>query len=439
VKAVARVLLTYATAVPMQRWLGIATLALLPLALVPKAPVVVLPIIAAACFSCAVVLPSGWLLRALSAPSGHGLLPHFRRRVLAATLLLLAAVALSWFAFASLGPRPVSLGALIVLGWALSIVLWMVFFFIPGPGGVGSLLVVPVFLVLLFPQVLPSGLRIDSVYGAVALVALWVGFSLWYLRVPTIGAAIEWRGSSTAGLPTGLQALDAAVASRRGEFTRDSAVRAYLTGRYPTSALRQIVWLLLVVPIFVGVIAFCFRKNVMHPGLLCVFASTLVIGSNRTARRARMLWLLRGSSRRELYSVAERGVWRVAIVGFPTMIALQVWLQIVVLHAPLQLLGLSLALWFAGSVLGIYLGLAFVRGFTPVAIALALALPVSLAIGFWALLEAPTRYDVLFAIVALQLGGALVARTVGAWRWSGIDWRTLRVIRVTGAGLARSR
>ena len=102
---------------------------------------------------------------------------------------------------------------------------------------------------------------------------------------------------------------------------------------------------------------------------------------------------------------------------------------------PADLVGRVFAVWGASAVLGVYLGLAELRGgLHALELGVGLAYSASVALGLWAALGEP-RYDWLLGITAAQLTVAAAVRALAITRWTRLDWLTFRPLRTRAQSL----
>jgi hypothetical protein len=438
-KAVARVFWTFCTALPIQRWLGVLALALSPLAALSLGFQIrglwVASFLAFVLYAFATAMAAGYLLRVWSAPRAHRFLPRFRGRSLSAFFGVVVLVALPWLALVVRAPNAVALVFPLFLPIGFT-----VFAFFPVGGFVAMVAAVVLgWLVSLVGLARPGALgAVDG--GLLAApdrvlelwAALWLAFALWYLRERRI-APFE-----PALLMSGR--LSVALADTSGRFDRGRAVAASLRGSYPQRG-KQALALLAAWMLFVALIceigrhatpeaySGAFPPAWVLPGVL------LGAVANQRARRTKLLWLRRAVSRRGLFALTERQLWRSAVAKAAVGSAVLTAGAALTFGVPAEIALRGLASAAATCVLGVYLGLALVRGRTWLEICAQIPLLTSGGVGAWAALAAPARDRVLVFTILLQLTAALALRAVAIGQWRTIDWLVFKPLRVASQSL----
>ncbi|HET8696750.1 MAG TPA: hypothetical protein VFO94_04655, partial [Gammaproteobacteria bacterium] len=424
--AVARVFWTFLTALPLQRWLGgimLVTVALGALGFVLRWPLFVFAIIPISCYVLATTLVTGYLSRLLSAPRTHGFLPYFRVRMLGAVLLvvlLVSAPALALLAAPLPQPRTAGLVLLFLTNYAIF------FVFFPEVG-------TTVLLLLLIAQslarrmVFPTMLDVAPTTGQVLLgwAACWTVLAVAYLRAPVF-APYRW--------PPRFEALDklnrrfAADAGR--PFTRGAAFFTWLTGTLPWDLRQWGSGLVLVIFATAALAALLRAPNGFPGALLMVNLAVLPImtapAANITARRAKLLWLPSGKSRRALFASVESNLWLVYMPRMLVPITCIAAAMGFAFHLPVRTVGGMLLVWAASTPLGAYLGLAATRGIRLLEVAAAVAFVASVALGTWAALTDPQHTGWLARVTATQVAATVAVRAFAIFRWQRLDWLEFR-------------
>jgi hypothetical protein len=82
-----------------------------------------------------------------------------------------------------------------------------------------------------------------------------------------------------------------------------------------------------------------------------------------------------------------------------------------------------------------YLGLMYVRGLRALDISIATLLVLSAFVALAAIAAEPIKPYTIVGVLAFQIVGALVARTIAHRRWQRIDWSRLRPARTASQAL----
>jgi hypothetical protein len=446
-KAIARLVWTYLTALPILRWVGVVALASLPFAVLAIWPrtrgFIALPVLAFAIHSLSMTIAAGYLFRVLSSPRSHRFLPHFRGRSLAAFLAIVAVVSAPWLgvvAWAALRPPY----AATLVGPLFIMVMMVGFTFFPvGAAVTFALLLSLVWLLTRLASAHPElvaapfdiGPLAIAVFTLVVWGTVWAGFSVWYLRVRRIEPI-----QPPAVI---LDKIGIRPSARSMVFNRGNAVATSLAAAYPqgAKAMLLLIALLVIGTQLAGVVAsgvhlplytarvFLFFPWLIIPGtLLAAIATTL-------ARRTRSLWLKSGLSRRGLLAATERQLWTTAA---PRAIIVSVVLSTGIAlryDVPMPVLARGLASAVATALLAIYLGVTFVRDSRLIETCVAAVLIASAAIGAWTALTAPAHSGVWIATIVSQVAAALLCRAVAIAQWRKIDWLVFKPIRIFSQSL----
>lgn len=449
-KAIARLVWTYLTALPILRWVGRVALASLLFAVIaiwpPTRSFMVLPIIAFAIHSLSMTIAAAYLLRMFSSPRSHRFLPHFRGRSLAAFLVIGAVVLAPWLLLAAgcalWPPRgPPLVGPLFIMvatvGFTFFFVMVGFTFFPLGATGTLALLIAIgwVWGWLAGPSGLvvgPLSLLAIAVFLLGAGVVLWGSFSIWYLRVRRIEPF-----QPVAGI---LDKLGLRPAARSVAFDRRSAVAASLAAAYPQATKQTSIELAVLI---VGTKIATQVATASHlvfttpflvpalviPGVLLAAIATTV------ARRARSLWLKSGLSRRGLLAATEKQIWRTAALrSIAASVVLATGIALAY-DVPTAVLARGLLSAVATAVLALYLGLASVRDSRLMQVCTAALVIGSAGIALWAAFSAPARDGVWLATIVSQSAAALVCRAIAIAQWRRIDWLVFKPIRILSQSL----
>lgn len=422
--AALRVVWTFFTALPLQRWLGSAGVALgglLAIAgLVLQQPPFwifgLLVLLVLAVFP--TLFASAAVFRALSAPRANQLLPHFRARMLASVALFVAALVVSFavllFALSSLGDRAMPQEPL-VYAFAFATATFMLMFLQFGDGrwiwlwfgttvGVSLLLAVPATRLALAATPTWAWL--------VTAIAAWIAFAIWYVRARRIAPlalvpqphARAWSGVDLDGL-----------------LTRESALRALVTARPPRSGkrvARVVIGLGLATAAIVASVPFPFTSFVWP------FATMIIVWSKATGivHRSRLLWLRMPGARPAVRREIERALLR--NLGAALLLLLGVaalYASPLVAVPPREVLA-GFALAACAGLFGTYAALAAIPGNVVHLVTFAL-----LILAQFGLLAppSPSLTDAVI-VTAIELIGAIAFRAFAIARWRRVDWLRLR-------------
>ena len=428
-KAIVVAVLTYYRVFPIQRWIGVGTLALAALIAALRSPTsIVILVIPVACLMFAVLGPLGMLFREISAVRSHRFLPYFRPQLLIAVVLVIAFFPTVGYVLLQFSPRgaPPASSWFVLATLLASVWLWFSFFL---PTSLwAALFALPIGALIRWIDQSPYDLAI----AAVALCAGWIAFVAWYLRTRAIVPAPSLRAWAQSLPLNWLERVDARLSDRSGTFAPSSAIESWLTGRYPLrlkDRLASAAFLLLILSLAWG---FALRSpRLDRPDLLIAGSCAAIIPllfavAHNTARCARRLWLHGGKTRRELFGAVERNLWAgpllvcgAAFVGFTGVARLVFDVELLWRAAPSMM---------GTSILATYLGLACVRR---VVLTSWLSTPLVVILGFAGLRALESGNGRAFAaIVALELAAALAARAIAIRLWARIDWIALRPLRV---------
>jgi len=226
VSAVLRVWWLFYTAFPLQRWLAVAGAVLCGLLIGVRLLFAAPPAVygGAVVFWVLAVMPAmfagGALLRALSTPRSHQLLPHFRARMLAALALLVTSLVLLFAGLlavpALLEGRAVPAAVFVYpLGFVTAVFFWVWLFSGDWRWGVAFVLV-PFGLIVLV-RTGPGAPDADSLPLSPFIIGAalaWAVFGVWYLRVRRVGPLMSTPAARRE------------VRSWTETPTRDAAIRA---------------------------------------------------------------------------------------------------------------------------------------------------------------------------------------------------------------------
>jgi hypothetical protein len=448
-KAIARLVWTYLTALPILRWVGGVALASLPFALLAIWPrtrgFIALPIIAFAMHSLSMTIAAGYLFRVLSSPRSNRFLPHFRGRSLAAFLAIVVVVSAPWLVivvWAAL--RPPYAATLVAPLFIMIAMVAFTFFPVGAAVTLASLLAIGwvathlgsqhAAIAAAPPDAVPSAFAIAltllCVWGAI-----WAAFSIWYLRVRRI------EPFQTPAMI--LDKIGIKPAAGSIVFDRRRAFEASLTAASPQSTKQVALWIAMLVigtrlaggalsathlPLYTARF-FLFFPGLIIPGTLLAAVAT------RLARHTRSLWLKGGLSRRGLLAATEKQIWRRAAPG---AIAVSVVLSTGIALAydvSMPVLARGLASAAATALLAVYLGVAFVRDSRLIETFVAAVLIASACVGAWTALSAPEHDQLWLATILSQAAAALVFRGIAIAQWRKIDWLVFKPVRIWSQSL----
>lgn len=435
--AVLRVCWTFYTAFPLQRWLAIAGVLTGGLHVVGGvwSGDAGFYVLGGIFFTVLAVFPAvfagGAMLRALSAPRSHQLWPHFRVRMLIAVALFVTALALlppvvivlPTFATG----RALPAAALVYsLGLVTAVYLWA--FLFSGDWRFG--LLGPVFLVtviMILRGSTGSGETIAALVlplAAVTALLAWVAFGVWYLRVRRVG---PWRLTAARRAPW--------EGPSNRPITRETALLALLTGRVPTSFVRELLTttaLAAVLGLFLGLPSS--SRNPQSPPASFVWPFicfiSMAIAAMRTvpiAHQSRLLWLRIDGRRDGVRQRIERVAWRYWLTTFAGIVVFAL-VAPTVRGASLSDLAFGLATCASAVVYGGYVALAAPTGIKTQSAAFALMTVAQIAL----IVPADASNTSVALAVAAQLAGAALFRAVAVRRWRRVDWLLLQPLAVLG-------
>lgn len=445
-KAVVRLGLTYLAAFPVVRWVGLfaAGTIVLAVATLGAPPALLLAGLATFIYAFCIVMPAGFLLRLMSAPRVHRLLPHFRVKMLAAILAVLAVVLAVWFAAhwfgSALAGRQPSFGDLLAYPALIVTCAVLGTYFLYASQLRFFALLLLFFASLPLFRLLPedtvqrfSGDPAQAAFAAAWVsAAWWVLFSFVYLRNRPIQPVGAHRPSAA------LQSLDdSLLRSMPPDIRASRAATALLTGRIARPLVQGLV-MIAVLGIILVPLALWLTGDVDAPGLTRLLTHGLPLAlatemfalANRTARRARTLWLKVGATRGELFRRTEAELLRVAAPMMVAAIVIPLCFFAIRTDMPSESVLWVFSLAVGNGLFACYLGLMFVRGFRAadiVGIAAGLA---AVAYAAWLLLGLETMDPLrMTSVLVFQLLGAAACRGVARRRWRRIDWFRFRPLR----------
>ena len=428
-RATLRLAALHFTMFPTQRWLTLAGAVMIALAaaiefvggsgnplMLLGAVLVLMPLAATL----------GIVFRMLSLPRTHRLLPFFRRRMLAATGLVLvaASAATVWLVWRLEEPAATASIPYAAVAW--STLLWLPLF---GSRGLATLVLIVLAAWIAQGAVEP---RLDDVAAlavGTGLGAAWIAFAAWYLRARPLDALAR-RPSVRP-----LEALPAASDFRLARAVSASkSMHAYLHGPHAlcgpgAKAMRYAIELCSVGVFYLvlGAIEFAsaVRTTFATPFMVAALSFPVALAS---AARARRLWLRAPLGRIGLFRIVERSLARSEPARLTVLAS-----AIVVLHGTLAgvALGHVLAIVLAVSttaVAGTCIGLLIPLRTRPVdwAVGIAYAM-IALAA---AAAAAVVRTDILLGVACVQAAGAALCRFAAQRRWHHIDWLVVRAGRI---------
>lgn len=373
---------------------------------------------------------SGLLLRALSAQRGIQMLPHARLRLLAGTIGLVLVTTLLALLAMRIAQQPVphqfrpgagfyamtfvltfafgtQLAIAIFIGsrspwWALVAVLGL-----QAPG-----------LVMRLAGIESTPRLITGPIGLAFLVATWLVFGAWYMRMASI-SAVGWRGSRQMVWRGGTRALDQTVGSR------EEAMQRWLMGAL--TPIRASLFWLAGAGLFMA-IQLLFGKFSSPAVVTATLLVTLSLAASglfgigySIAQRSRGLWLTAGRDRATLFAWCEGLLLRYVVhVALPFALAGLILSQLLPARPSLPgsfLVAGSLAMMLAMA----WLGLATRRNGVWLDLALVLVVLVSWFFGLaMPLLTGAT--EPRWGVLVVQFALVLAARMLAARRWRVADW-----------------
>lgn len=451
-KPVARLALTLVAAFPVQRALlavvALGSVAALGFALVPGGPpsvtrALAVGFVVATLFSALVTFPCfiacGTLFAALSAPRTFLLLPHFRRRLLAAvhvTFLVCITPIVALAAFAT--PNPEIAPAVLGYAFAFFTFFTLVTTLPPTTFMLAALALVPALHLLGTLEASATTVVVPAALAVASAVA-WVAFARRYLRGAPIVAQLPSLRDVLYGnvRPPGgkLEVWQMWSANTSAEALTRNRAGIVLSGRLPARPLPQLVVLagcLLLVALWLRFLAHLTPELGAAPWFLLPFAVVppVALIAARAMQRARLLWLL-GPQRAALFRIVENAVGRVALgLGLGAAVlafCLAVWHE----GLPPASAALVAGALIAYGALAVYLGLVFVRGFGAATVLAALLYAGPFGYSVLRAADAVEHATALAGSTVLALVAAAACRYVALRRWRGIDWIALRPQRST--------
>lgn len=428
--AVARIWWTFFTALPLQRWLaggGLVLVGLLATAGVVLREALFGVVFSSLAFFILVVFPtlfaSAAVFRALSAPRLNRFLPHFRGRMLAAILVLettglvlfaLLLAALAWF-----GGRATPLEPLIY-AFAFGTATFMLMFLVFGDWRYIWLWVGTVVAFTVLGRSAPRALAaIPASAWAVAALAAWVAFGIWYLRARRIKPlALLPQPQSRSWSGRGL-----------GETTtREQALGVLVRGQLPWSRSRLFAGILNAAAFAVLVAIFAAPSSGVFPFTSYVWplVTMVVLWGKTTAivRRSRLLWLRIPGARDVVRREVERTLLRnVAGAGLVLLGAAALYSSPLFGAPPSEALA-GLALAVCAGLFGTYAAFAALPG----NLAQLAAFAVLMVAQFGMLARASPALPDVVIVTALELIAALAFRALAVARWRRVDWLQLRLL-----------
>ena len=442
---IAQLCLLYFTSFRLQRYVTTAGAVVLVLALLIRPLSVPFASVAAVTGAMLLLFPvlttTGVVFRAASAPRTHRFLPYFRIKMLAAitltiAIVLLATCVLLWiFHWGGVFWQPVAdnLG-LMVLG--VSVLVLSMFILSGSPLNLLLTLPLSYALIIWTSQGAPtpwSNTRITLSFAAATLCAIvWIVFGAWYLRVRQI-APIGWLRP--------LSGPDMLYSDPNGEVPRPSAVSIYLAGRKAWRPSYRLITIAVVASAVVGVLWAFERVRAIEVSVSTLVTAPITVmffsfaRANQIAKRSRALWLRSAALRAGVFQTCEMEalrdfLWNAALAavlvgGFAFLLPATQW----------AVLSWTLMLCVVTGLFLMYLGLMYVRGLRALDISIATLLVLSAFVALAAIAAEPIKPYTIVGVLAFQIVGALVARTIAHRRWQRIDWSRLRPARTASQAL----
>lgn len=373
------------------------------------------------------------MLRALSAPRSHQLWPHFRGRMLIAGALFVTALALLPPVLIVLPTfatgRALPAAALVYsFGFVTAVYLWA--FLFSGDLRFGLLgPVFPVAVIMVLRGSTGSGETIAAPVlplAAVTALLAWVAFGVWYLCVRRVG---PWRLTAARGAAW-------EVPSNR-PVTREAALLALLTGRVPTSFVRELsatIALAAVLGFLLGLPSSSRNPQLPPASFVWPFICfiSMAIAAMRTvpiAHQSRLLWLRIDGRRDGVRQRIERVAWRYWLTTFAGIVVFAL-VAPTVRGASLSDLAFGLATCASAVVYGGYVVLAAPTGVMTQIAAFGLMTVAQIAL----IVPADASNTSVALVVGAQLLGAALFRAFAVRRWRRIDWLLLQPLAVLGRG-----
>jgi len=260
---------------------------------------------------------------------------------------------------------------------------------------------------------------------AVAALLAWAAFVVWYLRVRRVA---PWR-LTTRG--AGWE-----VPSNR-PVTRETALLALLTGRVPTSFVRELLATIAVAAVLGFLLGLpSSSRNLQQPPASFVWPFicfiSMAIACMRTvpiAYQSRLLWLRIDGRRDGVRQRIERVACRYWLTTFAGIVVFAL-VAPAVRGASFSDLAFGLATCVSAVVYGGYVGLAAPTGVKTQLAAFALMTVAQIAL----IVPADASNTSVALVVAVQLAGAVWFRALAVRRWRRIDWLLLQPLAVLGRG-----
>lgn len=432
--AIFRVWWLFYTAFPLQRWLAVTGAVLFGCFIAARLLLGAPPAaygLGALIFTILTATPpvfaGGALLRALSTPRSHQLLPHFRGRMLAAVGLFVASLVL-WFAILLAVPvllegRAVPAAVFgIPLAFVTAVFFWVWLFSGDWRWGLAWVLV-PLGVVALV-RTGPGSADAGSLplWPLVIGAALaWAVFGVWYLRVRRVGPlmltpAARRQVRSWTETPT-REAAIRAVLAWNGE---PGAVRPFLVAVGGSAAIGLALLL-------ITLLQPKLHRLPLLTSFIWPFVSMSMVGAvaGRVAHQSRLLWLRIEGGRDDIRRRIERAAGRSGLAAFVVTMTIAL-LVTVPFAASTRELTLGLAVCASAALYGGYVALAAVSGVRTQLFGFGLMGVTQLAL----IARADPAVTSVAIVIAAQLLGAASFRALAVRRWRRIDWRLVRPLGV---------
>jgi hypothetical protein len=375
------------------------------------------------------------MLRWLSAPRMHQLLPHFRRRMLMAASLLLGALLAAVFVFVlamifgSARPTPFSM-TVMVLSYpiaflvALFLVLFLAF------GNWRWFLLLPLAMLASNEDRLRAVLATPPAWlWAVLALGAWAVFAAWYLRVPQV-----------RGVMLGPQPRSGVDATR--PVPRNIAIRVLLgstagnTERQitPRNALLVLAVLVAFMTLITNVLRSASLTSFLWPLMLMVMVGAPSVA---VVRQSRLLWLRIPGARDAVRRAIEQVLWRsLAVVGGFLVVVAAIAASPLVGQGAAEV-ALGFALLAGAAIYATYVALAavpsratYLWAYGSMGLLLfALNVLSSLSPTAWSLetraiaaVETAGSLKTVAIVTAIELAGAALLRILAVRRWRTLDW-----------------
>jgi hypothetical protein len=311
----------------------------------------------------------------------------------------------------------------VLLSWALQfrlgVLIWLPF------------VIVPRLLAFVFPQLHAASLTTPMGLTMVLMGSLlaWLLFAVTDTRTRHSNRPL-WNTVGLHEVPKRTSSTQVSI-PRESQYSRRDAIRILLTGNAKVlRAIVLVVFLIGAVSLLLTILTSGARRAgynpSMWPFLICLFAGLVPgIFTILMTRRSKVLWLITGMGRAELFATMERHCWRIIILATVTAIVLAAPLLAFGIHGrpvSVQFLSVLVVPLASGSAF-VYVSLLNVRGNR---LADNLILAGNAAFLFADMLCAANESRLLFTLIGIQIILVPLLRDVARRRWNKIDWLLIR-------------